>query len=291
MITTLNRVIFDTMVFTNESSELLSVLELNNNNKNIFFDPQLTDKTILWNTGECLTITIDHINYQVLKNEVLFLTEFHKIDHAEIHSARMVRFNKSFFCMIDQDSQVGSKGLLFYGPNHIQKVLLDQASVQNFEILWKTFRAEMLEKNVLQKEMLESILKRMLILSVRIIRNTTFLNSVQTAQVDLMREFNYLVEIHFLEHHDVAFYASMLNKSPKTLSNLFSSVFNRSPVTIIHDRIMIHARRQINYTNLSIKEIAHKLGYQDIQTFSRFFKNRQGISPAQYRKRLKIIVT
>jgi AraC-like DNA-binding protein len=48
---------------------------------------------------------------------------------------------------------------------------------------------------------------------------------------------------------------------------------------------MLHARRQIVYTKLSIKEIAYGLGFEDIQTFSRFFKNRQGISPIQYREK------
>jgi AraC-like DNA-binding protein len=49
---------------------------------------------------------------------------------------------------------------------------------------------------------------------------------------------------------------------------------------------MMHAKRQIGYTNLSIKEIAHELGYDDIQAFSRFFKSKEGISPVQYREKL-----
>jgi AraC-like DNA-binding protein len=48
---------------------------------------------------------------------------------------------------------------------------------------------------------------------------------------------------------------------------------------------MVHARRQIGYTKLSIKEIAYGLGFEDIQTFSRFFKNKEGVSPLQYRER------
>ena len=36
--------------------------------------------------------------------------------------------------------------------------------------------------------------------------------------------------------------------------------------------------------NLSIKEIAYELGYDDIQTFSRFFKSKEGMSPMQYRE-------
>jgi len=141
----------------------------------------------------------------------------------------------------------------------------------------------MLKENLLKKEMLETMLKRMLILSVRILSKSTYLLNLEKKQLDIVREFNYLVDSYFLKHHDVAFYASKLNKSPKTLANLFSAILKRTPREIIHDRIMIHARRQINYSNSSIKEIAHQLGYNDIQTFSRFFRNREGISPVQYR--------
>ncbi|MFC3159496.1 helix-turn-helix domain-containing protein [Chryseobacterium arachidis] len=76
----------------------------------------------------------------------------------------------------------------------------------------------------------------------------------------------------------------------QTLSNLFSLVSERAPLNIIHDRIMMHARRQINYSNLSIKEIAYELGYDNIQTFSRFFKSKEGVSPVHYRKKVAELV-
>jgi len=271
------------MVFENDSKEFLCLIELDNDDKNNVFNFQPTDKAFIWNTGNFLHITIDKIPYRLFKDEIIFLTEFHKIDDIHIDTARMVRFNKSFFCMIDQDNQVGSKGLLFYGASHIQIVTIDSTVVNDFEALWRIFHNEMQQENILQKEMLESMLKQILILSVRILRKSTHLDKLGKSQIDIVREFNYLVETHFNTHHNVAFYASKLNKSPKTLSNLFSSAFNRSPLSIIHDRIIIHAKRQINYTNFSIKEISHQLGYKDIQTFSRFFKNKEGLSPSQYR--------
>lgn len=126
----------------------------------------------------------------------------------------------------------------------------------------------------------------MLILSVRILRKSNKFNNLEKSQSDVIREFNYLVEKHFAEHHDVGFYASKLNKSPKTLSNLFSLVSNRAPLHIIHDRIMIHAKRQINYSGLSIKEIAYELGYDNIQMFSRFFKSKKGVSSVHYHKKV-----
>ncbi len=271
------------MVFENDSKEFLSLTELDSENQDIVFQARKLDKTFIWNTADSLAITIDKVPYQLSKNEIIFLTEFHKIDDVRLCSARMIRFNKSFFCMIDQDSQVGSKGLLFYSATHVPRLLLNAGEVEDFETSWKIFSKEMLKESLLKKEMLETMLKRMLILSVRILTKSTYLQDLEKKQLDIIREFNYLVDSYFLKHHDVAFYASKLNKSPKTLANLFSVILKRSPREIIHDRIMIHARRQINYSNSSIKEIAHQLGYNDLQTFSRFFRNREGISPIQYR--------
>lgn len=271
------------MVFENDSKEFLSLTELDCKNQDRVFHAQNTDKTLIWNTADSLVITIDNVPYQLSRNEIIFLTEFHKIDHVQLSSARMIRFNKPFFCMIDQDSQVGSKGLLFYSATHVPRLVLKESEAEDFEISWKIFCKEMGDEDLLKKEMLETMLKRMLILSVRILRNSTYPQNLESKQLDIIREFNYLVDSYFLKHHDVAFYASKLNKSPKTLSNLFSTILRRSPREIIHDRIMIHARRQIHYSNCSIKEIAYQLGYNDVQTFSRFFRKREGVSPVQYR--------
>jgi AraC-like DNA-binding protein len=199
----------------------------------------------------------------------------------------MVRFNQPFYCIVNHDNEVGSKGLLFFGASGVPVVSIEEGDLKDFEISWEIFCSEIHKTDILQKDMLQAILKRMLILSVRILRKSTNFHKLEKNQADIIREFNYLVEGHFSRHHDVAFYASKLNKSPKTLSNLFSIFSERAPLNIIHDRIMIHARRQISYTNLSIKEIAYQLGYEDIQTFSRFFKNKEGVSPLQYREKFE----
>ena len=277
------------MVFENESKEYLCLTELNEENRNAVFDVRETDMTFIWNTGDFMNITVDKVPYRLLKNQIIFLTEFHKIDSIDLDTARMVRFNQPFYCIVNHDNEVGSKGLLFFGATRVPIVSVEEDFVKDFEISWDIFCAEMSQHDILQKDMLQSMLKRMLILSVRILRKSSNLDKLEKSQAEIIREFNYLVEGHFSKHHDVAFYASKLNKSPKTLSNLFAIVSERPPLNIIHDRIMVHARRQINYTNLSIKEIAYELGYEDIQTFSRFFKNKEGISPAQYREKSSML--
>lgn len=278
------------MVFTNNSQETLQVYDLDHTDTNVIFDVRKTDMTFIWNTGEYMNVTIDKIPYSLQKNQIVFLTEFHKIDSIDFDSARMVRFNQPFYCIINHDNEVGSKGLLFFGAADVPIVTIDDSEFRDFELSWEIFCSEMGKSDILQKDMLQSLLKRMLILSVRILRKSSQFYKLEKNQSDIIREFNYLVERHFAEHHDVAFYASKLNKSPKTLSNLFALVSERAPLNIIHDRIMIHARRQINYSGLSIKEIAYELGYDNIQTFSRFFKSREGVSPVHYRKKVTELV-
>ncbi|MCG2613403.1 AraC family transcriptional regulator [Terrimonas sp. NA20] len=273
------------MVFENDSKESLGIYDLDKGNSDIVFNVRPTDMTFIWNTGDRMLITIDKIPYELKRNQVIFLTEFHKIDQLEIETARMVRFNQPFYCIVNHDNEVGSKGFLFFGASGIPVITIEESLIREYEMSWENFISEMKESDILKKEMLQSVLKRMLILSARILRKSTNFHKLEKGQSDIVREFNYLVERHFAEHHDVAFYASRLNKSPKTLSNLFSIISDRAPLNIIHDRILIHARRQISYTNRSIKEIAYELGYEDLQAFSRFFKNKEGLSPIQYRER------
>jgi AraC-like DNA-binding protein len=47
---------------------------------------------------------------------------------------------------------------------------------------------------------------------------------------------------------------------------------------------MLEARRLLRYSNISIKEIAYEIGYEDIQSFSRFFKRMEGVSPSEFKK-------
>ncbi|MFC5873122.1 AraC-type DNA-binding protein [Chryseobacterium arachidis] len=278
------------MIFTNNSHEVLQIYDLNPTDKDVILNVKKTDMTFIWNTGKKLDMVIDKVPYELEHNQIIFLTEFHRIDEITFESARMVRFNQPFYCIVNHDNEVGSKGLLFFGATEIPIVTISESMLSDFEKSWDIFCSEMKNSDILQQDMLQALLKRFLILSVRILRQNKNFDRIDASQGDIIREFNYLVERHFAEHHDVAFYASQLNKSPKTLSNLFSLISDRAPLNIIHDRIMIHARRQINYSNLSIKEIAYELGYDNIQTFSRFFKAKEGVSPGQYRKKYTEIV-
>ena len=149
------------------------------------------------------------------------------------------------------------------------------------------FKIEMKSRDSLQIEMLQMMLKRLIILCTRLIKEQNQQSQLELPTLDLIREFNFLVEIHFKEKHTVAEYAALLNKSPKTLSNFFAKHHDKTPLQIIQGRILLEARRMLAHTDHPVKIIAYEVGFDSIQSFSRFFKSKEGLSPNDFRKKMK----
>jgi AraC-like DNA-binding protein len=131
--------------------------------------------------------------------------------------------------------------------------------------------------------MLQSILKRLLVQCTRAYKKQIGYEEIAVEVNDIVREYHFLVEKHFKQKHQVADYAQLLSKSPKTLSNIFKKLGNKSPQQFIKDRKMLEARRLLAYSSLTVSEVGVELGFSDVQSFSRFFKREQGVSPNMFK--------
>jgi AraC family transcriptional activator of pobA len=103
------------------------------------------------------------------------------------------------------------------------------------------------------------------------------------AEVELHRRFARLLETDFAAHHDARHYADALAVPPAALSRALSEVTGRGTKDLIVDRVMLEAARLLRYTELTVGEIAFRVGYGDQLYFSRAFKRRFGESPLAYR--------
>lgn len=77
--------------------------------------------------------------------------------------------------------------------------------------------------------------------------------------------------------------AALANLSPAYFTVLFKEQTGCSPRDYLHLLRIHHACQLLRRTNLSVKEIANQLGYQDPFHFSRQFKTFQGVAPSEYR--------
>ena len=271
------------MKYVGNTNEYFEILNADANDTSALDKPIEGQLSVVWFQEGDNSLVIDNVPSQFKKDEILCLTSFHKVDITRLGKTKILRFNSPFYCILNQDSEVGCKGILFFGSKTLPVLRPSVDDLKSIQSLTQMVQLEMQSKDELQQEMLQMLLKRLLILCTRIYKSTQDLDKLPPKETDLIREYNFLVEQYFKKTHTVAEYAQMLNKSPKTLSNLFGKSKAKSPLKTIQDRIMLEARRLLRYTDAPISEIGYEIGFQDIQTFSRFFKKNEGISPSEFR--------
>ena len=103
----------------------------------------------------------------------------------------------------------------------------------------------------------------------------------------LIDQFQQLVEGQYFEQHRIKHYASQLNITADYLSERVKSVLGVPPSKLIHQRLMLEAKRLLAYTDLTSAEISHTLGFNDSAYFSRFFKRETNQTPLKFRGEIR----
>lgn len=273
------------MQYTGKNGAYFEVLDIDQRNCEALKNATTKCLTLLWFQEDGNELVIDSVTRSFGKNQITCLTTFHQLEIESISKVKVLKFNKPFYCVVDHDSQVGCKGILYYGASSLPIFTVQDQDLYVLETVWKMLSIEMESKDTLQLEMLQMMLKRILILCTRIYKNQIDIESLDTTSVDLVREFNYLVENHFRTNHSVASYAELLHKSPKTLSNLFKKIGNKTPLEFIQNRIILEAKNLLTHTKKGISDVAYEVGYEDVQSFSRFFKKKAGMSPSEFKSK------
>jgi AraC family transcriptional activator of pobA len=106
-------------------------------------------------------------------------------------------------------------------------------------------------------------------------------------EVQLHRRFARRLEEDYARHHDAGHYADALAVPPAALSRALTHVTGRATKDLILDRVMLEAARLLRFTDLTVGEVARRVGFDDPLYFSRAFKRRQDESPQAYRDRVR----
>lgn len=103
----------------------------------------------------------------------------------------------------------------------------------------------------------------------------------------LVLQFTKLLETSYRQEHSVQYYAEALSVSSRKLNQQLKAATGRGTQDWLIDRVILEARRELIYSDLSVKEVAFGLGFQDNFYFSRIFKRRIGQSPDRFRQEHK----
>lgn len=197
----------------------------------------------------------------------------------------VIRFTDAFLPNFLSQEMGHYQTALFNNVTIKHTLPIQPAALPNFERLLQQLLVEFNEQEAYEnQEILRHLLTVLLIKLGKVQRR--LMDDGETAvdqETHQFHQFTLLLEQQFKQNHAVQNYASALNLTPRQLSVITQRFVGRTAKHLIEDRLILEAKRLLTFTNLSIKEIAHTLGYKDPSHFSKMFKKKTQTTPQAYK--------
>lgn len=197
-----------------------------------------------------------------------------------------IYFHFDFFCIHKHQKELELNGVLYNNIYEFPFVKVDEESAATFEALFSQIKKEMQSPALAQHELLVAYLKIFLITATRLKTQQqpqAAEMTINSKEPFILQKLKDAIEENYKIKHTASDYADLLYISSKALAKITRTHFNKTLSSLINERIIIEAKRELYLTNKTVKEIAYELGYEDEYYFSRFFKINSNISPQMYR--------
>ena len=128
------------------------------------------------------------------------------------------------------------------------------------------------------------ILELLLVLSQMEVSREKHLTEYRAEQVEIIRQIHDQLTDHLEQRFSIESLSRQYLMNPTTLKNLFKAVYGTSLAAHIRGHRMAYAARLLQSSELSIAEIAQKVGYDSQSRFSSVFKEKYHMLPKEYRR-------
>ncbi|MDL2224076.1 helix-turn-helix domain-containing protein [Bacteroidales bacterium OttesenSCG-928-M06] len=122
------------------------------------------------------------------------------------------------------------------------------------------------------------------VFEIRKLMQENVLDFYPTKAFSTVKQYHDLLLKYIEQEQDISFYASLIKISPNHLNKSVRMVLGRTAISFLNEKRLLKAKSKLQFTDLSISEIALQLGFMDQSYFCRFFKKKTGESPLAYRK-------
>ena len=219
------------------------------------------EKELIINAGEVITITSGQI---------------HCINKATNAKAFVLEFSLDFFCKDDKDIELIFHNGLFCHFAMNEVIAVNKNVIEN--------ELQLISEELLQKpyQYLISVHSRVELILVTINRAKVDRGDEIWKPDALFLKFLEAVRSNFEHNYPLSQFAKMLGTSELKLNELAKMHTGKTAQNVIYGLIATEAKRLLTYENLSVKEVAYKLGFNDPFYFSNFFKKHARISPKSY---------
>lgn len=242
---------------------------------------------LLFNSGGG-THMIDFDNHAIQGQSLHFVHsgQIHALNRDESVDGYVVIFSKEFLILNSVDKLILNDFPAF-NKTALPTLAMSSQSYSEILNLVMQMEAEYESKSPFKEKVLASYITILLLKCKALLTDTAFYKSPDIASQQLMQRFNNLLEEKFITLHKVSEYASILNVTPNHLSETIKKVTGKTAGDLIHQRLILEAKRLLLHSSITTKEVAYALNFNDPSYFSRFFKANANLSPENFRKEIR----
>jgi len=230
------------------------------------------------------------VDYELIDHpaNVLFLLNKNQVhyfcDHSE-NAGLLYHFDELF---LHQGNDEYRQRIEFQLFSEIGKpyLVLDNPTTKLLEYTTKLLQKEIADKKYSYREMIFSQMQSIVLAVDRLkFYEDGAMNKIQANQA-LASQFKRLIEENMDQFLNLETYATQLGISTKKLSAISTEYFLDPPAKFISKRKVLEAKRLLSNIDISIKEVAYKLGFDQPTYFTKYFKKHTGLTPKAFIKQL-----
>ncbi len=229
---------------------------------------------------------IDFHKYPIKKGMIFFMTpsQIHEWVLDNGVNGLLINFNETFFSSFLANKDYLNDFALFSTGKTISGIdLSDKNILPEVEKILLHIQNEYQGSHELKYDLIRALLLQVLILLNREIYNIQNTHNNRHGFA-IFRDFEKLIEQHYLTKRLPKEYANILCITPNYLNAICNQISGKSAGEIIRNRILLEAKRLLANSHQSISEIAFELQFEDNSYFTKFFKKYEGITPEKFRE-------
>lgn len=229
---------------------------------------------------------IDFQHYDLVPNLVFFISP-EQIHHLTIMDGvpqgQVLMFTPDFLLEYSILPERLSEMDLFFNCDEAKPLMLNSEQMGGLQIYLSKIASESASENAYRWEAIGAWLK-LLLLDLRRIKSNLHQENIRwdKRKAEIVRQFKHDVEAHFRQWHQVQQFAEAQTLSSNYLNEVIKSETGTSAKDFIQNRLLLEAKRLAQYSDLTVKQIAFSLGYEDAAQFSKFFKKCEGVAFSIY---------
>jgi len=239
-----------------------------------------------------LQVELNTLTHTVQKNEVLVCLPNHIIDNCmlspDFNGAVLWLSQRGILEQISED-EIWDK-LFYFTENPI--IRISEESLRMLRLSGTMLMEKIkMKRSPFYREIVVSIVKAILyeLLSNVENKSTSCGRGLIKQREILFKRFMYLLSTTRVKPRNLSWYAEQLSVTPKYLSTISKQVSGKTAFDWINEYVLVDIHYWLKNTNKTIKEIAYQLNFPSISFFGKYCRAHFGVSPTEYRKRLRNI--